>query len=273
MGRFEQKDKNSEIVVKENVGIVIYGHGLSDVGRRRRSNEDSFVVDHDIGLFAVADGMGGHAAGEIASREALEVVRGFTRREAAKLAVLGDMNASPEGLQDAKRTLEGAIQAATYMIFAMAQEDPEHLGMGTTLSALILGSAYGILGQVGDSRVYRVRDERTSILTDDHTLVAWQLKRGLITPEEAAVSPQRNVITRAIGSREYVQADVAALPVQVGDRFLICSDGLHAYLRDDEVPAIVDLGPEAAAAHFVELANGRGGHDNITAVVVMVEGA
>ena len=125
--------------------------------------------------------------------------------------------------------------------------------------------------QVGDSRIYLVRGGRAAQLTEDHTLVAWQLKQGIITEEEAAVSPHRNVITRAVGSRDYVQVDTRFFEVKPGDAFLVCSDGLHGYLTEDEIPPIMDLGPDVATERFVSMANERGGKDNITAIVVTLE--
>lgn len=242
--------------------------GLTDVGRRRVVNEDAFFTDDDLGLYVVADGMGGHAAGEVASREAVDNVVAMVRRGREALDALERGERSPQALRKALRLLESAVQAATYMVFAIAQHDPEQQGMGTTLSALAIAGSFGITAQVGDSRVYLVRDGKTVRLTEDHTLVAWQLKQGIISEEEAKRSPHKNVITRAVGSREYVQVDTNFLEVRSGDAFLVCSDGLHGYVRDEEIPSVVDLGATVSVRRFVELANERGGRDNITAVVV-----
>lgn len=244
--------------------------GITDVGQRRKLNEDAFFVDDVMGLYIVADGMGGHAAGEIASQEAVDTVHGMVMRGYGSLQVVADGDTSEDSLQRAIRTVESAVQAATYMVFGLAQHDPEQQGMGTTLSVLAMCGDYGITAQVGDSRVYLIRDRVANPLTEDHTLVAWQLKQGIITASEAEKSPHRNVITRAVGSREYVQVDTGFFEVCGRDAFLLCSDGLHGYLRDDEIPGIVDMGPEAAAQRFVQVANERGGRDNITAVVVTV---
>jgi serine/threonine protein phosphatase PrpC len=247
-----------------------YGVGLTDIGLRRALNEDAFVSDDAIGLYVVADGMGGHAAGEIASREAADTVYGMVKRDHGRMVRVANGDRTAESMRQAVRLLESAVQAATYMVFGLAQHDPEQQGMGTTLSVLALAGDVAITAQVGDSRVYLVRDGKASALTEDHTLVAWQIKQGIITEAEAATSPHRNVITRAVGSREYVQVDTRVIELQTGDSFLICSDGLHGYLKDDEVPPIVALGPERAAQRFIELANERGGKDNITAIVVDV---
>jgi len=128
-----------------------------------------------------------------------------------------------------------------------------------------------VVAQVGDSRVYLVRDEQVAQLTEDHTLIAWQLKQGIISQSEAALSPHKNVITRAIGSRDYVQVDTQFFQVEPGDVFVLCSDGLHGYVQDDEIPEVIALGPEAAVTEFINTANLRGGRDNITTIVVKVD--
>jgi protein phosphatase len=156
------------------------------------------------------------------------------------------------------------------MVFGLAQHDPEQQGMGTTVSVLAMCGDYGITAQVGDSRIYLIRGHAVEPLTEDHTLVAWQLKQGIITEAEAARSPHRNVITRAVGSREYVQVDTGFLEVQPSDAFMLCSDGLHGYLQDDEIPDVIDMGPKGAAERFIHMANSRGGRDNITAIVINV---
>lgn len=245
--------------------------GLSDVGRRRVSNEDSLFFDDQMGLYAVADGMGGHAAGEVASQEAIDTVRGMVRQGEGLLRAVEAGDHSPEALWRVGRLLESAVQAATYMVFGIAQSDPEQAGMGTTLSALLLCGPFGVTAQVGDSRVYMIRGGQVHQLTEDHTLIAWQLKQGIISQNEAALSPHKNVITRAVGSREYVQVDTHFFRVEAGDSFMLCSDGLHGYLRDEEIPGIVALGPDTAVRHFVHTANLRGGRDNITTIVVNVE--
>ncbi|MEM9070983.1 MAG: Stp1/IreP family PP2C-type Ser/Thr phosphatase [Myxococcota bacterium] len=247
-----------------------FGAGLTDIGRRRQVNEDAFFFDDTLGLYVVADGMGGHAAGEVASAEAVDTVHGMVRRGEPALDRLTQGDTSDDALRHAIRVLESAVQAATYMVFGIAQHNPDRQGMGTTLSALAICGKFAITAQVGDSRIYLIRDGKASLLTEDHTLVAWQLKQGIITEEEAAVSPHRNVITRAVGSRDYVQVDTKFFECQSADSFLLCSDGLHGYVKDDEIAGIVDLGPEVATEKLIQMANQRGGRDNITAVVVKV---
>lgn len=241
--------------------------GLSNVGRHRKANEDSFFCDETLQLYIVADGMGGHAAGEVASQEAVDQVYGMVKR-----GVVGLGSTAPPLDEDvghaACRMLEGAIQAATYLIFAIGEQDQSKAGMGTTVSvALFLGDSL-VTGQVGDSRIYRIREGEVTQMTEDHTLIAWQIKQGLLTPDEAKHSPFKNVITRSVGNYDYVEVDTGVFPVRPGDRYLLCSDGLHGYLMPEEIPAIVELGGDQAAQRFIELANERGGRDNITAVVV-----
>lgn len=246
------------------------GYGQSDVGRKRATNEDAFFIDDRIGLYVVADGMGGHAAGEVASQEAVETIFGMVKRGLRSLSTLTDPLDEGE-VRKASRLVESAVQAATYMVFSMAELDRGKSGMGTTISAMLVLGAYAVTAQVGDSRIYRVVGNTVEQLTEDHTLIAWQLKQGLITPAEAKTSPHRNVITRAVGNREYVEVDTRLVGLEKGDRFLLCSDGLHGYLREGDVAPIVKLGGDAAAKQFIALANERGGKDNITAVLVEVD--
>jgi len=242
--------------------------GGSDIGRRRAINEDAYLCDDELGLWVVADGMGGHAAGEVASRESIDTIFGMVRR--GKLSLPLDGDPSEEKARAASRVIEGAVQAATYLVFAMAELDRGKAGMGTTISAMMRFGDSLVMGQVGDSRIYRVRDGQALQLTEDHTLIAWQLKQGLITEDEARVSKQRNVITRAVGSRDYVQVDTSVWEVCSGDRYLLCSDGLHGYLHLNEIADALGEGGEAAVRTLIERANARGGKDNITAIVVEV---
>ena len=250
--------------------LACVSFGATDVGRRRASNEDAFVATDELGLYVVADGMGGHAAGEVASQEAVDTIFGFVKRGLAAMPKLvGDV--TPEKARAASRLIEGAVQAATYMVFALSEIDRDKSGMGTTISALLVLGDYAVTAQVGDSRIYHLRGPKIEQVTEDHTLIAWQMKQGLITADEARRSPHRNVITRAVGNRDYVEVDTGLVTLQAGDRFLICSDGLHGYLRPDEMVPIAELGREAAVAKFIEVTNQRGGRDNITAIVVVVD--
>ena len=246
------------------------GTGLSDVGRKRQSNEDAFFFDDSLGLYIVGDGMGGHAAGEIASQEAVETVYGMVKRGIGNLHELADPLVE-EDVRAASRLMESAIQAATYMVFSLAEMDRGKTGMGTTLSALLVLGEFAVTAQVGDSRIYKVNGDGVEQLTEDHTLIAWQLKQGLITPQEAKKSPHRNVITRAVGNRDYVQVDTGLVKLKPADKFLLCSDGLHGYLRESDIAPIANLAGEEAVTKFIALANERGGKDNITAILVEID--
>jgi serine/threonine protein phosphatase PrpC len=248
----------------------IASFGQTDIGRRRKQNEDSYLRNDELRLFIVADGMGGHAAGEVASAEAVDTIYGMVKRG---IASLGDESEplTEEKVSQARRIIEGAIQAATYMVYAISEVDAKKSGMGTTISAAYIFKNVLITGQVGDSRIYRVRGDDVLQLTEDHTLVGWQIKQGLITEEEARVSPHRNVITRSVGGRDYVEVDTGVVEIRSGDRFVLCSDGLHGYLKDFEIPDLIALGGDAACEAFIKLANDRGGSDNITVVVVEVD--
>ncbi len=246
------------------------GIGLTDLGRKRTSNEDAYFLDDTLGLYVVADGMGGHAAGEVASQESVETVYGMVKRQYGSLRALREPVDADEA-RAACRVMESAVQAATYMVFSMAEMDRGKTGMGTTISALLVLGDFAVTAQVGDSRIYRINNGETEQLTEDHTLIAWQLKQGLITPQEARKSPHRNVITRAVGNRDYVQVDTGLVPLKMGDKFLLCSDGLHGYLHQADIAPIAALSGDAAVQRFIELANERGGKDNITAVLVEID--
>ncbi|HEY4116621.1 MAG TPA: protein phosphatase 2C domain-containing protein [Byssovorax sp.] len=243
---------------------TVRSFGKTDVGRHRKSNQDAFFHDDALRLYVVADGMGGHAAGEVASAEAVDTIHGMVKRG---VIAAGDQLNAPR----ACRIVEGAIQGATYMLFGIAELDREKTGMGTTISAALVVNQELVLGQVGDSRIYQIRGDHTMQITEDHTLIAWQIKQGLISEAEAKTSPHRNVITRAVGNREYVEVDTRVVEIAPGDRYLLCSDGLHGYLELEEIADIVALGGDNAVESFIQLAMTRGGRDNITAVIVEVD--
>ena len=244
-------------------------HGLSHVGMIRLVNQDAFCANDKMGFYIVADGVGGRAAGEVASSETVEQALLFLRNEEAALALCRN-EPSVDNFTEARRLLENAIQHACYMVHGMGDDIPEHHGMSTTVSAmLMLNEEVALVAQVGDSRLYRYRGGNTEQLTEDHTLINYHLKRGLITPEEAATSPNRNVITRAVGHRDYVQVDTFICDLQEGDRYLLCTDGLHGYMDTGEVGFVMGEGPlPDVTKQLIDVANDRGGKDNITALVV-----
>ena len=243
---------------------------LTDVGQRRPHNEDAYFHDDASQLCVVADGMGGHAAGEVASWEAVQAVHGMVKQGSERL---DEYRADPneESISALRRLLESGIQHATYMVFGIAEQDPEHKGMGTTITAMLVVDDIGVIGSVGDSRAYLIRADRAWQVTEDHTLVQLQVKAGLLTAEQARTSPKGNVITRAVGPREYVQVDTFVVPIQAEDRYLLCSDGLHGYLETHEIaPLLRGTSLDEGCKKLIDLANDRGGKDNITAVLVEV---
>jgi serine/threonine protein phosphatase PrpC len=228
--------------------------GFTDPGRKRRRNEDSYVIEPP--LFAVADGMGGAQAGEVASRLAAAAFREFR----------GADDLGPE------ERLVATIQEANRRIYERALDDAEVSGMGTTITAALVGDAGLAIGHVGDSRAYRLRGGRFEQLTDDHSLVADLVRSGRLTPEEADVHPQRSVITRALGTDPHVDVDTFTVPVESGDLFLLCSDGLTTMVDDEEIRDLVarakDL--DQAGKGLVKAANKAGGEDNVTVVLFRV---
>jgi len=232
----------------------------SDVGRCRTANEDAFALAPELGLFLVADGMGGHVAGQVASQLAV-------RTAVAALEALDDA-ALP-----LSRRLQRCVVAANQGILDTAEAKPELRGMGTTLVALLAGGGRLALAHVGDSRAYLSRGGRLHQLTDDHTLVGELLRRGELSRDDAGTHPQRHVLTRALGAARRVEADFAELTPQVGDVILLCSDGLTQHVSDEEL-AEQTGGNEPlnrVCDRLIALANERGGSDNITVTLVRCE--
>jgi serine/threonine protein phosphatase PrpC len=229
--------------------------GKTDPGRVRRRNEDAFVVDPP--LFAVADGMGGAQAGEVASRLAAAAFREY--READELA--------PE------ERVRAIIKEANRRIYDRARTDSEVSGMGTTVTAALLTDGRVVIGHVGDSRAYRIRNGRLEQLTDDHSLVADLMRSGRLTAEEAEGHPQRSVITRALGTDPDVDVDTLVIEVEAGDLFLLCSDGLSTMVSDSEVLQTVERAAtlDEAARDLLRAANTGGGEDNVTVVLFRLD--
>lgn len=241
--------------------------GLSDRGRSRERNEDSFVVDPEHRLFVVADGMGGHRHGEVASRIAVETIHRFILEGAGDGAVPGEPLAAPESW-----LLRAAIRSANERVLGAIRQDGSLLGMGTTVVGLLLDDGRATVAHVGDSRAYRVRDGQLERLTRDHTWVNEQVVAGHLSEEQARHHPLKNVVTRALGAGGEVSIETRELRVRVGERYLLCSDGLSAMLADDEICR--ELGSDRPlddiCRRLVEAANARGGIDNITVVIVEV---
>jgi PPM family protein phosphatase len=246
----------------------------TDVGRKREANEDNFLVDKKLSLFIVADGMGGHASGEVASDIAVHEFRNTvdTNRDIIERYAKGDAAVRP---QDILTILEQAVQAAGHAIYAKGQAEPDKRGMGTTTSALLIAGDRGFIAHVGDSRIYLVRRGQVVQLTEDHSLVNELIRRGKISKDGIENSPYKaykNAVTRAVGVYENVQGDTIDFEILPGDQFLLCSDGLHAYLDDSKtIDLLAQEDITQAPKRFVDLANTAGGHDNITAVVVRID--
>ncbi len=249
--------------------LRIDARGITDVGQRRDHNEDAFLVDEGLGLFIVADGMGGHAGGGTASRLAVDTIRtavsNAREREPDQLSEDGgDETRIPDLLQ-------GAVEEACAVIYRTAQGDPELAGMGTTVTAALLDGGTAFVAHVGDSRCYLLRDGRIYQVSEDHSLVNEQLKAGAISADEAKHSRFRNIITRSVGFEQQVQVDVLGLELEPGDAVVICCDGLSNLVDDPEILSIVEESPiDVAPGRLVALANDRGGDDNITVIVVRV---
>jgi PPM family protein phosphatase len=243
----------------------------TDIGRKRKHNEDSYLVDDQLGLYIVADGMGGHAAGEVASAQAVKSIR---ESLSEGKPVLDAFKTTPtvEAREAVAQLMEKAVQKACADIFAIASGDTGKRGMGTTVVAMLCTGRKAVVGHVGDSRVYLFRNGRAHQLTEDHTIIQEQLKRGLITRDQIATAENKNVITRAVGIQPSVAVDTLVTDLIPGDLYLLCSDGLHGYLADDELPALFSQEPKAKLAEsLVDVALQRGGKDNVTAVAISVE--
>jgi serine/threonine protein phosphatase PrpC len=225
----------------------------SDVGRLREANEDAYLAND--ALFVVADGMGGHLAGDVASSTAIEVIKSKTR---------------PAG--EEASDIAGLLRTANSTIWDKAQSDPSLSGMGTTCTLLTLADTRARIAHVGDSRAYMFRDGELSQLTEDHTLVGRLVKEGRLRPEDAEHHPQRSIITRALGVDEDVIVDTMTLDVGAGDRLLLCSDGLSSMIDAQAISEVLssERDPQTAADRLVDLANQAGGEDNITVIVVDV---
>ncbi len=233
----------------------------TDVGVVRSGNEDSYLMLSDRGIFVVADGMGGHAAGEVASEMATRIIA----REIGALRGVED--------DEASRRVQRAIVAANESIYERTLAEHDKRGMGTTATVLVLMRGRYLIGQVGDSRAYILRDGEFLQVTKDHSYVQEQVDAGLLTPDQARVHPYSNVITRCVGAGSEVLPDIYFGALRAGDIILLASDGLTGMLEDEQLVRILqsDGGPEAWVDRMVAEANYRGGLDNITAIVVRIE--
>lgn len=245
---------------------------LTDVGRKRKHNEDNFLVDKDLGLFVVADGMGGHAAGEVASAMAVHVVHEIV--SARRDLIEDKAQNGPHSEVSVKQVLgllEFAVQSASERIHAEAQSDSKKRGMGTTVSLLLIIDSYGYVAHVGDSRIYLERNGSVHQVTEDHTVANELLRLGMVTAEQLDKVPRKNAITRAVGVYQHVEVDTLTLEVLPGDQFMICSDGLAGYFDDSDEDMVKHLSGsdgEEVVQGLIDFANQGGGKDNITCVLV-----
>ncbi len=249
----------------------------TDVGKQRDHNEDNFLIDKKLRLFIVADGMGGHAAGEVASSITVHEIRDAVHKNHDLLEKSRNDEHSVAAVE-ILQILEHAIQAACSTVHDRGQSDEGKRGMGTTASVLLIAGPTthlrGFIAHVGDSRIYLTRQGQCHQLTEDHSLVNELIRRGKIKRGEFEKSPYKqfkNAVTRAVGIYPSVEVDTFDFDILPGDRFLLCSDGLHAYLDEEGLPALLSKGDiKEVPKHLIDIANDGGGHDNITGVVIRV---
>lgn len=244
---------------------------LTDVGQKRDHNEDAVASDAEMGLLVLADGMGGYKAGEVASEIAVLTIVAELK-EALLDFEPGQVDAV-SGMQAESLLIIDAVAKANESIFTVSQSQPQCAGMGTTLVVAMFTNDKVLVGHIGDSRMYRLRDDELTQITEDHSLLQEQLKSGLITPEQAKVSNNKNLVTRAVGIDETVDLELHEYEVQVGDIYLLCSDGLTDLVDDDEISIILaklNANLEAAANQLIKMANDNGGKDNISVILARV---
>ncbi len=244
----------------------IYSWGATDVGMKRDHNEDSYLLAPDLNLFVVADGMGGHAGGEMASGIAVRTVEQVVRENAE---VLGPDKSHEGGIEQSPMAilLSNSVRAACNAVFSKSQELAELQGMGTTTTTMMFHNHLGYVAHVGDSRAYLVREGRVMQLSEDHSLVNEQLKAGIITEAQARQSRFKNIITRSVGFQTDVEVDMIVVETRPHDVYMMCSDGLTGLVTDPEINDIVnDNFLHRVPEILIDLANSRGGDDNITVV-------
>ena len=254
------------------MGLVTTAVMQTDAGLVRARNEDSAYADPDGRYVVVADGMGGHGAGDVASAMAVDVVRRRLDAEAGRLAALGRAP-DAEGRAALITRLRDMVEQANDEVYQRSVREPDKHQMGTTLEVVVVCGGEALICHVGDSRTYLVRDGAVTQLTVDHTVAETMRRAGTIDDATAAVSPLRSALANAIGVTADVSVDVVPVAVRPGDRLLVCSDGLHDYLPDDGTARLVgDGAPADALARLIALARAGGGHDNITGVMLEVRG-
>jgi serine/threonine protein phosphatase PrpC len=244
--------------------------GATDTGQKRKNNQDDFLIDPHLGLAIVADGVGGQSRGEVASTLAARTVREYITRSDDRLSAF--IAAPSTRTRDAvTHGLREAVQMASAQVFRAAETLAPGRGMSCTLDALLVLGNTGFLAHVGDSRTYLVRRGGCYQLTEDHSVIAEKVRKGILTPEQARTAKGRNVITRAVGTMPSVKVDTLVMQLYEGDGLLLCSDGLSRYVRQDEIPGMMQPYNARTPERMVAVANDRGGKDNITVVTVQIE--
>jgi protein phosphatase len=245
--------------------------GVSDTGRMRERNEDALLIAEDLGLFAVADGMGGHTGGSRASQLAVKVLREEIAAEFESAQLTGERQRGPSCEDPPVRALESAAKTAGRTIYETALREPSFAGMGTTLTSLMFYGDRAYTVHVGDSRAYLFRDDRLVQLTVDHTWIEEQVRAGFMTREEAQGSEFRHIVTRSVGYEPEVRVDLLAMPALMGDCFLLCSDGLSNCISEEQMRHHLNTAYFSEVPQLlVDAANGLGGEDNVTVLVVYV---
>jgi protein phosphatase len=248
----------------------ILAYGITDRGKKRRKNEDAFLVDDDIRVYVVADGMGGHLGGEVASSLAVKTIYEDIKRR--REAIVEAERRTPPDDHPAMIQLVQAVKHACRRIYRAGQDSPELHGMGTTVTGLTFIDNWAFLAHVGDSRAYMLRGGVIEQLSVDHTWVNAQIQAGLIDEAQASRSPFRHFIARSVGYEEDVDVDARAIEIEPGDIFVLASDGLTNVIAKEEIVRVIvrDGALKGAPKRLVDLANARGGPDNITAIVLYV---
>jgi protein phosphatase len=242
----------------------------TDIGRKRKGNEDNFCVDVELGLLAVADGVGGAAFGEIASKMGVEILEDYIKNSQSDATPM--IGRYQDEFTEATNRLNAAVTLSNKAIYEAAQNNPEWQGMSTTIVAALLDHNRLSIVHAGDSRIYLIRSGLIEQLTDDHTLAYEQIKKGLMSSEEARDLKLTNVITRALGIMPDIETSVDELTIFDGDILLLCSDGLNTLVKDTEMVEIIKNsdGPLDACNKLVDKANSNGGHDNITVILAFI---
>jgi len=250
--------------------MKVYSAGLTDVGRRRENNEDSFYHDDEVGLYIVADGMGGHRAGEVASSTVVSSVKDYMEA----------FHTSPVAKEPSESNMSGAatavchsIELANRVVYQLSQDQGSYKGMGSTAAVAYFFRDTLVTANVGDSRIYLIRQDEIEQISQDHTLLAEHMRKNPDWDPNSASIPMKHILVRAVGIHEAVEADVYEMQSFPGDLVLMCSDGLTDMLTDEEINQAVLEGGELAEVcdRLVSMANEKGGLDNITAVLLLVQ--